>query len=267
MQNRLMPIVSQKKQEVAALYELIAQQPTHAIHQLLKGEVQGETNTRFTQALTQPQLAVIAEIKRKSPSKGALAAIADPIQLADKYIQGGANVLSILTDEHFFGGHLDDLIKVKQYFGASCPPILRKDFTIDEIQIAEAVIAGADAILCIVAIHQEKTAAILQAAKKMNIEVLVEVHDRAELDIALACGATIIGINNRNLNTFKVDLETAIKLKPFIPPHIITVAESGIEQTAQAQQYFKAGFNAVLIGESLVKANHPEQFIQDCQHG
>ncbi|MFN7097882.1 MAG: indole-3-glycerol-phosphate synthase, partial [Gammaproteobacteria bacterium] len=216
-------------------------------------------------ALHQTELSVIAEIKRKSPSKGELAPINNPLELAAKYVVGGANALSILTDQQFFGGSLNDLVTVVKMLGHDRIPILRKDFIIDEIQIAESVAAGADAILCIVAIHKNNTGTIVSKAKKMGLDVLVEVHDEEELETALCANADIIGINNRNLNTFEINLDTAYRLKKLIPNHVTTVAESGIIEPQQAVKYREAGFNAVLIGEALVTSNQPQTFIRACQ--
>lgn len=265
MTNRLEPIIQQKKIEVATLYNVIKAQPDHIINKILAGEIKRTAGNLFKRSLCRSTLAVIAEIKRKSPSKGELAPINNPIELADKYIQGGANALSILTDSKFFGGSLDDLTSVIAKLNHKPTPILRKDFIIDEIQIAETIAAGADAILCIVAVHGNNTGAILKHAATMGIDVLVEVHNEAELDIALENNAEIIGINNRNLNTFEVDPETAYRLKKLIPDDIITVAESGMTQPQDANNYRQAGFNAVLIGEALVKSTNPQQFIRACQ--
>jgi indole-3-glycerol phosphate synthase len=267
MINRLDPIIKQKQIEVAILQQQLKLHPEHAINKILRGEIKRSSTRNFKRALQQSNLAVIAEIKRKSPSKGALADIADPILLANQYVAGRADALSILTDEKFFGGHLNDLTTVIKSLHQSCPPVLRKDFMIDEIQIAEAIAAGADAILCIVAVHGDNTKTIINYAKKLGIDVLVEVHDKVELDIALASDADIIGINNRNLKTFEVNLDTALQLKPLIPDNIVTVAESGIETPEHAVRYREAGFNAVLIGEALVKSNNPQHFIRACQGG
>jgi indole-3-glycerol phosphate synthase len=208
---------------------------------------------------------VIAEIKRKSPSKGPLAEIKDPLALAERYIAGGANALSILTDQTFFGGSLEDLTNTAKALANTLIPLLRKDFIIDPIQIAESIAAGADAILCIIAVTGSNTATILNAAEKMGIDVLVEVHNQAELDIALECGATFIGVNNRNLTTFEIDTNTAFQLLSHIPKECVRVAESGIVDPKLAQDYFMRGFDAVLIGETLVKSDRPETFIRECK--
>lgn len=265
MHNRLIPIIQQKQQEVAVLEALLQMQPNHPIAQIVQRKIRRNSTKSFSKALHQPQLAVIAEIKRKSPSKGELATIVDPLALAQTYIAGGASALSILTDEVFFGGSLQDLTQVAQAIQHSPVPILRKDFIISELQIAEAVAAGADAILAIVAVLGEQTKSILTAAKEMGIDVLVEVHNQAELDIALAAEAAIIGINNRDLTTFEIDTDCALHLGQHIPDHIIKVAESGIADPTLAHLYRQAGFDAVLIGETLVKSVAPDVFIQACR--
>ena len=266
MINRLEPIILQKKREVDALKSLLADKPSHDIVQILLGEKKQSGIKNFKQALRTSTLAVIAEIKRKSPSKGQLAAIQDPTSLAQAYVDGGANALSVLTDEHFFGGTLTDLNRVATLLRDQPNPILRKDFIIDEIQIAEAISVGADAILCIVAVLGARTRSMLDAARTMGIQTLVEVHDRRELDIAIDSGAEIIGINNRDLTTFTIDTEQALRLVELIPQHIIRVAESGIVEPELAQAYYHAGFDAVLIGEALVKAKHPGDFIEACKY-
>lgn len=266
MHNRLQPIILQKQIEVAALKNRLAATPDHPVAKILQGEISVKPKKSFKAALCAPTLAVIAEIKRKSPSKGALATITDPLALAQTYIAGGANALSILTDEKFFAGHLQDLTTVAQAIEDSPVPILRKDFLIDPVQIAEAIFAGANAILLIVAVLKQDIKMMLKQARALNIDALVEVHDQEELRLALDAGAEIIGINNRDLSTFEVDIERAKKLGAQIPATIIKVAESGIAEPQIARQYAKAGFNAVLIGEALVKSSHPETFIRACQY-
>ena len=267
MNNRLEPIILQKQLEVAALRALIANQPNHPITQLLQGKTQRTPVSSFKNALRGSSLAVIAEIKRKSPSKGMLAAIDDPVCLAQTYLAGEASALSILTDTVFVGGYLHDLSNVNHALGSQRPPILRKDFVIDEIQIAEAILAGADAILCIVAVLGEHTKTMLDAARRMGIDVLVEVHNSSELEIALLSGAEIIGVNNRDLTTFEIDTHQALRLVDDIPSHLIRVAESGIFVPELAHDYYRAGFDAVLIGEALVKSPNPGEFIRACRHG
>lgn len=267
MTNRLRPILLQKKREVAILYQRIKNNPYHPIAQLLRGELQLKRTVNFKDVLKSSSLAVIAEIKRKSPSKGVIGLIEDPVQLAQRYILGGANALSILTDKEFFGGHMDDLSQVADNIHDQLIPIIRKDFIIDTLQIAEAAVAGANAVLLIVSVLGKKTKALLEFARSINIDVLVEIHDHDELNIALDCGAEILGINNRDLNTFSIDTQRAFQMVSAIPNSVIKVAESGITDPALARQYYQAGFDAVLIGEALVKSDDPECFIQECRHG
>jgi indole-3-glycerol phosphate synthase len=266
MTNKLEAVVAQKQLEVAELYNAIAQN-THgdAIKKILCGEFQVKKNNVFKRALSSSSLAVIAEIKRKSPSKGTIAPIIDPAVLAQRYIAGGASALSILTDKYFFDGNIQDIIRVKEIITHSVP-IIRKDFIIDKVQIAEALAAGASAILCIVAVLGAKTKQLLDYARSLGLDVLVEIHNENELDVALESGADIIGINNRNLSTFIVDPERSLQLVDKIPASIIKVAESGITTPAMAKKYHQAGFNAVLIGEALVRSSCPEQFIMGCRN-
>ena len=267
MTHKLEPILLQKQREVAKLRQYLEHDPRHPIAQVLRGELKLKRPPSFKNVLKSSSLTVIAEIKRKSPSKGIIAPISDPITLAQRYILGGASALSILTDKEFFGGHIDDLIQIADSVRQQSIPIIRKDFIIDNIQIAEAALAGASAVLCIVSVLGPRTKTLLEFAHSINIDVLVEIHNHDELKIALDCGADIIGVNNRNLNTFAVDTQHALQILPSIPDTIIKVAESGIADPVLARQYYQAGFNAVLIGEALVKSTDPELFIQECRHG
>lgn len=302
MINKLTPIILQKQKEVARLKQIIQNEPHHPLTEIINGKHKSNYKGSFKAALQTGVLAIIAEIKRKSPSKGDLAFIENPVVLAENYVNAGANAISILTDELFFGGNINDLKNVARAFlnnqdagqglsdtgsgdnnhsrhPAASPrdpssraqkvigvPLLRKDFIINEIQIAEAIMNGADAILLIVAVLGEKTKNLLNSANKMGIDVLVEVHDEAELKIAIESGAEIIGVNNRDLTTFEIDTDRAIKLLDKIPNHIIRVAESGILDPMIAQAYRQAGFDGVLIGEALVKSNNPADFIEACRH-
>lgn len=267
MINRLEAILLEKNREVTDLYRRLAHDINHPIAQILRGDLQIKHRRQSLKTiLRSPSLSVIAEIKRKSPSKGEIAIIPDPIYLAERYILGGSRALSILTDKKFFGGSIEDLVQVAETIGDRLIPILRKDFIIDKIQIAEAAIAGASAVLCIIAVLGQKTKTLLEFARSINIDVLVEIHDQNELEIALECGAEIIGINNRNLKTFTVDTQRALQIVSAIPDTIIKVAESGITHPALAREYYKAGFDALLIGESLVKSDCPERFIKECSH-
>jgi indole-3-glycerol phosphate synthase len=261
MINKLQPILLQKQQEVALIYEMLQQNKPHPIAKLLRGELQLNKAVSFKNALQAESISVIAEIKRKSPSKGMLAPIPNPVDLVECYISGGARAISIVTDQLFFGGHLNDLMQVANHFTI---PILRKDFIIDQIQIAQAAYAGANAVLLIVAVVGEKTKSLIEFAHSLQLDVVVEIHERSELQIALDAGANIIGINNRNLKTFTVDNEYALKIVATMPHDIIKIAESGITHPSLVKQYYEAGFDAVLIGETLVKSTDPKRFIEEC---
>ncbi len=200
-------------------------------------------------------LAVIAEIKRRSPSKGALRADLDPAGVAGAYAAGGASALSVLTDTEFFGGSAEDLRAARE---AGSLPVLRKDFTVAEADVYDARIMGADALLLIVAALDDAELADLHAlATGLGMAVLVETHDEAEVERALAVGATIIGVNQRDLVTFEVDTDRAVRVAAAIPAEVVTVAESGIRDAADAHRLAAAGYDAVLVGESLVTAEDP----------
>lgn len=194
---------------------------------------------------------VIAEVKRASPSVGQIAQL-EPALLAAEYERGGAAAISCLTDGPGFGGSLVDLRQVR---GACALPVLRKDFILDRYQLLEARVAGADAILLIVAaLAQERLKALLSQAGALGLEALVEVHDRPELDRALEAGARVVGINNRNLRTFEVDLSTSEHLVPKVPASVRAVAESGVKTLNDAQRLRAVGTANFLIGEALVRA-------------
>lgn len=199
-------------------------------------------------------LAVIAEVKKASPSAGTISADFDPVAIAKSYEEAGADALSILTDEKYFQGNLAYLQQIRQ---AVDLPLLRKDFIIHEAQIYEAVIAGADAILLIVgALEQAELIHLLDVANGCQLDVLVEVHDLEEMERALETDATIIGVNNRNLRTFEVDLTTTESLSEEVGPSHILVSESGIfsgEDTAKIQSW---GADAILVGEALMRAEN-----------
>ncbi len=201
------------------------------------------------------ELAVIAEVKKASPSVGVIMEHFEPVLMAKCYEDGGANAISVLTDETYFQGHLSYLARIRS---ETTIPLLRKDFIVDEIQIYESAVAGADAILLIVAaLTQAELIHLLAVAEKCQLDVLVEVHDAAELERALDTEACIIGVNNRNLKTFTVDLATSEKLSEEIPPGLLFISESGIKTPADARQVFAAGANGILVGESLMRADDP----------
>jgi len=209
----------------------------------------------FRAALQARTPAIIAEIKRASPSKGPLAPNLDPAALALAYQQGGAAALSVLTDNSFFGGSLDDLLNARK---ATSLPVLRKDFIIDEYQVLEAAAHGADAILLIAAILDvNRLKKLREYAARFFMDSLVEVHNAEELEMALGSGAELIGVNNRDLRSFRVSLDTSLRLVRRIPAGILKVSESGIEAASDLRRLEDAGFDAFLIGEHLVKAADP----------
>jgi indole-3-glycerol phosphate synthase len=204
---------------------------------------------------------VIAEVKRSSPSKGALAIIADPAGLAADYAAGGASVISVLTERRRFGGSLEDLAAVR---AAVDIPVLRKDFIVSSYQLWEARAYGADAILLIVAaLDQHTLVGLRERAESLGMTALVEVHDEAETDRAVEAGARVIGINARNLKTLEVDRGTFARLAPRVPRGIVKVAESGVRGPYDVLAYAQAGASAVLVGESLVTGGRPRQAVAD----
>ncbi len=198
-------------------------------------------------------LGLIAEVKKASPTAGVIVEDFDPVRIARAYESAGAHALSILTDEQYFQGSLKTLVDIRAEVSL---PVLRKDFILNEVQIYEASVAGADAVLLIVAaLNQEDLLHLLSVAEQCQLDVLVEVHDEEELERALDTPATLIGINNRNLRTFAVDLATTERLSEEVPDHITLISESGIKTNADARRVFKAGVNGLLVGETLMRAH------------
>jgi indole-3-glycerol phosphate synthase len=254
--NILDTIVEQKQREVALLPERRIAAGDLRDAMLERGE-----RRDFLTALRKPRagdIALIAEVKNASPSAGVICKDFDPVRIAKEYEAAGASCLSVLTDEQFFQGSLDYLRQIR---AAVKLPLLRKDFIIDERQILEAIEWGADAILLIVAIlNDTRLQRFHQLATEAELATLIEVHDEAELDRALAAGASLIGVNNRNLKTFTVDLTTTERLAARLPlspgtrhPSLL-VAESGIHTRADVERLKQAGASAILVGESLVRS-------------
>lgn len=252
MHNLLTDILKKKEEEIALLKRSAEINPARHNHRKKPAGL-------FKNALKQNGVTIIGEIKRASPSKGKLANIPSVTDLAALYETAGVDAFSVLTEKNYFAGSTEDLIEVLAY---TKRPVLRKDFILDTIQIDESLALGADAILLIVAVLEEKTALLFEYAKEKNLDVIVEVHNKTELQLAIDIGAEIIGINNRNLFTFEEDLNTAFALRPLIPEHIISIAESGIRSPENMQLIAAARFDAVLIGESLVRSADPVQFIK-----
>lgn len=204
---------------------------------------------------------IIAEVKRSSPSKGALAAIADPAALARDYELGGASVVSVLTEERRFGGSLDDLAAVR---AAIDLPVLRKDFIVSSYQVWEARAYGADVVLLIAAaLEQEALVSLVERVHSLGMAALVEVHDPAEVERAVGAGARIIGVNTRDLRTLTTDRTQFARVAPLIPDGILRVAESGVRGPHDVLDYARAGADVVLVGESLVTGKNPRSAVAD----
>ena len=243
-----------------------AKNDLRSLNQLLeKIPVEGRNSSTFhDQILAEEGLSVIAEIKRRSPSKGELKVNLDAVALAQAYERAGAACISVLTDYQHFGGSKEDLMDVRRSVEV---PILRKDFTVDFRDICDAKIMGAKCVLLIVAaLEQKLLAEFIEFCESLNLDALVEAHDEAEVEIALNAGAKMVGINQRDLKTFKVDQKRALRVVSEIPDHIVKVAESGIRSLLDAEPLKAAGFHAVLIGESLVKSDFPGQLIMQLRN-
>jgi indole-3-glycerol phosphate synthase len=243
--NRLDEIIAHKRQEVE-------QMRLGAVN--LREQALRRTEFRpFGEALKRAdgKLAVIAEVKKASPSAGVIAESFDPVEIATKYEQLGADAVSVLTDEKYFHGNLEHLVRVRRSISL---PVLRKDFVVDELQIAEAAAGGADAILLIVAaLDQLQLAELAATAQKYQLEALVEVHTLAEMERAVDAGAEIIGINNRDLGTFTIDLSVTEKLSEQAPDDVVLVSESGIRTAEDVARVRACGVDAVLVGEALMR--------------
>ena len=207
------------------------------------------------------QLCVIAEIKRKSPSKGVLHPDLIASNISALYEQGGASCLSVLTDEHFFGGSVEDLQRAR---ASTSLPVIRKDFTVSEFDVVDARLMGADCVLLIAAVlTNDELSRFFDLAMHIGLDVLVETHDESELDRALTVGANIVGVNQRDLITFEVDHARAERMASLIPPTVVRVAESGVRDAHDARRLRDAGYDAVLVGESIVTAVDPVSAVRD----
>ena len=247
---------------IVAAHRAAAAEDERSLDDLLARAQEQPPTRGFAAALTGGStLAVISEIKRRSPSKGDLFPDLVPEDLAAAYEAGGAACLSVLTDEAFFGGSIDDLQRARS---ACSLPVLRKDFTVDARDVVDARLMGADAVLLIVAaLSDDELRRFHALARDLGLDALVEVHDAAELDRAVAAGASLIGVNQRDLTTFDVDRELAAKLRPSMPDGAVTVAESGVRDRADAEALAAAGYDAVLVGESLVTSADPAAALQE----
>lgn len=246
-------IVEQKRTDLQLLLTLVPELERQA-------EVSADSRRGFKAALTKSAPAIIAEIKKASPSKGLLVRDFQPRAIARAYAQGGAAALSVLTDERFFQGSLADLTAAR----VEVPlPVLRKDFTIDEFHVIEAAAHGADAVLLIAAIlNKDELAGFRRLAGAYRMDAVVEVHDERELDNALESGAEIVGVNNRNLHDFEVSLDTSLHLAARIPDGVVKVSESGIQSAEDIRRLRDAGYQAFLVGEHLIKSGNPTEALR-----
>ncbi|MBI5691235.1 MAG: indole-3-glycerol phosphate synthase TrpC [Verrucomicrobia bacterium] len=262
MSDKLTEIMAWKRQEIAGRLRAVPPEELAALHARLPPP------PAFAAALRRPdgRLAVISEIKRRSPSAGAIKAGVSALDQAAKYRTAGADALSILTDQKFFGGSLEDLREVTARFQATppAPPCLRKDFMVHPLQVREAREAGASAILIIVrALADPEIRELQEAARAAGLDALFEIHTEAELDRALAHGARLIGVNNRELAIFKTDLGLSERLIPKFPRDVVAVSESGIATAADAARARACGAHAVLVGESLMRAPDPSALLRE----
>jgi indole-3-glycerol phosphate synthase len=248
-------IVARKKEEVTELKKTGITLPKEFQHKRID-----PPRGFITALLKYPGVSIIAEVKKASPSKGVICHDFDPVKIAGSYEKNGAQAISVLTDIDFFQGHLRYLMQVRE---AVKLPVLRKDFVIDELQIDEAHAHGADAILLIAAILDENQLREFRlAAEGFGMDVLVEVHDEPELELALKAGSKLIGINNRNLHDFSMDLGATFRLKKLIPTGIPVVSESGLRDSGDFRQLAIAGIDAALIGETLMRAGESRAILQ-----
>lgn len=245
--SRLDEIVAQKRREVKTLRASVRERD-------LQAAAEGAVLPRsFRAVLLNGRPSVVAEVKRASPSRGIITNDFAPVEIATAYERGGADAVSVLTDETFFSGSNEHLKAVRSAIGL---PVLRKDFVVDPLQIVEARSLGADAILLIVRLLDDiSLREWRELASSMGMDVLVEAHDEIEVRRAVDSGATLIGVNNRDLSTFSVDLSTSERLRHLIPSGVVAVSESGISMPEHAARMFRAGYDAVLVGEGVVTAH------------
>ena len=244
-------IVETKRQEVKAL------EPTQPQLEVAAAQAPDPRNLREALAGEDATVALIAEVKRRSPGAGAIHVGLDPVRQAVAYEAGGASALSVLTDREYFQGSLDDLRRVRQ---AVQIPILRKDFVIHPSQVWEARAAGADAVLLIVRIlSDEELRSFRLLAEELGMSALVEIHGEDEVPRALASGARILGVNNRDLKSFRTDLQVSLNLAGRIPPDVILVSESGISTREEVESLGHVGVDGILVGEALVRSTNPQE--------
>ncbi len=238
-----------------------SKKPLQEVRENAQTMVKNRGEKRFFHALNNERIQIIAEIKKASPSRGVICDDFDHLDIARQYAEGGAAALSVLTEEKYFQGSLQYLQDISHHIAL---PVLRKDFIIDEYQIYEAAAAGANAILLIAAaLTMEEMQDFLSIAQALKMDALVEVHKLREIEKALRTDAEIIGINNRNLQTFRVSLQTSLDLIKEVPAHLLKVSESGIKNREDVIILERAGFNAILVGETLMRQKDRQAFIKN----
>ncbi len=257
--NILSEIIARKRERVLAANELV---PLAQIRQLASAVRGNLASHAFSKALLRDGINIIAEFKRRSPSKGIIRPDADLLQIVKSYEAGGAAAISVLTEEDYFSGSLEDLRAVKTSVGL---PVLRKDFVFDEYQVYESAAAGADAILLIVAALDDELLLRLRrlAEDELGLDALVEVHTAEEMSRAVACAASLIGVNNRDLRTFEVSLETSLSLAREAPSDALLISESGLRTREDLQLLHSAGYRGFLIGETLMRSKDPQQALRN----
>jgi len=252
--NLLSEIISSKQRRVDQAKKLVSLEQMRALAS--EAREYAKAHALFKALSDESKINIIAEFKRRSPSKGEIRRDADPVITARAYESAGAAAVSVLTEEDYFGGSLDDLRAVRKTVSL---PILRKDFVFDEYQVYESAAAGADAVLLIVATLDDEALGRLRrlTEDELGMDALVEVHAAAEMNRAAACGARVIGVNNRDLQTFEVLLETSVQLSPIAPQGSLLISESGIASAGDIRRLRSVGYRAFLIGESLMSADDP----------
>ncbi len=256
--NFLLEILNRRRTTLSAEKASVSLEEVSAAARRFRSSAQPN---RFVEALLKDGLNVIAEFKRKSPSKGVIREGAEPGAIARHYQVGGAKAISVLTEADYFDGSLEDLRAVK---AVTDLPVLRKDFLFDEYQVFEAAAAGADAILLIVAALKDEELKRLRhlAEVELGMDALVEVHDKEELKRAESCGARLIGVNNRNLHTFEVSLSTSVELAKNAPADSVLISESGLRTAGDLKRLADVGYQGFLVGETLMRAAKPDEALQ-----
>ena len=250
--------------KILAQHREVAEADNRDLDALIETSLSAPAPRGFASRLRQDStnnLAVIAEIKRRSPSRGSLNSELDPTLIAQSYEEGGASCLSVLTDADFFGGSVSDLQQARLSVNL---PVLRKDFTVSRHDICDARIMGADCVLLIAAaLSKSELTEFFKFSIELGLDVLVEVHDEIELTLAIDSGATLIGVNQRDLHSFEVDHQRAVRMAAMIPTNVVRVAESGVKTRDDARSLRDAGYDAVLVGESLVTSNNISNSVRE----